>query len=225
MSGVGTGVGAEAERGLGIGVRGDFEYHITVSGDDVAASRLAAWAAERGVKFTHIMLARGETVSQPMLTVRASGTAEAVLIEAEAMAAELRDAGLAVARVKVEASPFAEGVPATAAEVAGEELYFEHHLKLLLPAGADGAALTELVGPHGAHLSRNARRVREDGRAERFVTQRCYRVGTDAAGTALDQLAEVLRGAGHEIVSTEREYVVYDTRPALDAGWINISPC
>ncbi|WP_228563739.1 hypothetical protein [Catenulispora rubra] len=199
-------------------VVGDFEFHITVSGDDAGA--LAAWAGERGVKFTHIVLARGETVSQPMLTVPGAGTAAAVLADAEAMARELEGAGFRVARVKVESSPFADGVPATA-EQAVEDRYFEHHLKLLLPQGVDEVALAELVMPHGAHLSRNARRVREDGCAERFVTQRCYRVGTDVAAGNLDQLIDTLRDAAHEILSIEREYVVYDSSPAVDAGWIS----
>jgi hypothetical protein len=200
-----------------------FEYHLTVSGDDAAASELAAWAEECGVKFTHIVLARGETVSQPMLTVRADGTTESALADAEAMAAELSVAGFEVTRVKLEASPFADGVPATAEQAAAQpaDRYFEHHLKLLLPPDADEAALADLVTPHGAHLSRNARRVREDGRVERFVTQRCHRVGADRAVAEMDRLTETLRGAGHEIIGVEREYVLYDSRPSVDAGWID----
>jgi hypothetical protein len=122
----------------------------------------------------------------------------------------------------LESSPFAAGVPATVAEAAAEpaDRYFEHHLKLLLPPHADEPALAALVTPHGAHLSRNARRTRDDGLAERFVTQRCHRVGTDVAVAELDRLTEALRGAGQEIVGVEREYVVYDSRPAVDAGWI-----
>ncbi|MEY9929150.1 hypothetical protein ABH926_003790 [Catenulispora sp. GP43] len=199
---------------------GEFEFHITVGAGDAAG--LAAWAGERGAKFTHIVLARGETVSQPMLTVRADGAMEAVLGEAEGMAGELCAAGFEVTRVKVESSPYGDGVPATAAEALEqpEDRYFEHHLKLLLAPGVDEAALAELVTPHGAHLSRNARRVREDGRAERFVTQRCYRVGADAAVGELERLVAAVRGAGYEMVGFEREYVVYDSRPSVDAGWI-----
>lgn len=192
-----------------------FEYHITVCGGEAAAARLAAWAAERGVKFTHIVLARGQTVSQPMLTVRADGTAETALADASAMAAGLRAIGFEVTRVKVEASPFIDGLARTA------DRYFEHHIKLLLPPGVDEAALADLVTPHGAHLSRNARRVREDGRAERFVTQRCHRTGTEDAGAELDRLIDALREAGHAMLSVEREYVVYDSDPAVDAGWIS----
>ena len=209
----GSGSGAE-DRG-----RGEFEYHITVSdggggGDDAAAARLAAWAAERGVKFTHIVLARGATMSQPMLTVRADGTAETVLADAHAMAGELHAAGFEVTRVKVEASPFIAGLARTA------DRYFEHHVKLLLPPDVDETALADMVTPHGAHLSRNARRVREDGHAERFVTQRCYRTGTEGAVAELDRLIETLSGAGHAMLSVEREYVVHDSNPAVDAGWI-----
>jgi hypothetical protein len=192
-----------------------FEYHLTVSGDDAAAAGLAAWAAQRGVKFTHILLARGKTVSQPMLTVRADGTAESVLADASAMAGELRAVGFEVTRVKVEASPFIDGLARTA------DRYFEHHIKLLLPPSIDESALADVVTPHGAHLSRNARRIREDGRAERFVTQRCYRTGTAGAVAELDRLIEALRDAGHTMLSVEREYVVYDSDPAVDAGWIS----
>lgn len=194
-------------------IRGGFEYHVTVcerEKKEVAA--LAAWAGERGVKFTHILLARGEVRSQPMLTVRAEGTTAAVLEKAEAMVAELRSAGFDVVRVKLEASPFAEGVPATAEP----GCYFEHHAKLLLPAGCDEAALAAMVMPHGAHLSRNARRVREDGLGERFVTQRCG----DAAVGRLDALIRDLRAAEYDVVGVEREYVVYDDRLSVDEGWI-----
>lgn len=63
-------------------------------------------------------------------------------------------------------------------EFAGD---FETHLKLLLPADADLGRLSRLVEPHRARLSRNARRTREDGRQERFVTQRCSGVDRHVA--------------------------------------------
>jgi hypothetical protein len=53
---------------------GDFEVHLTGSAE--AADALAAFASRRGAKFTHILLSRGETPSQPMLTVQGSGTLE-----------------------------------------------------------------------------------------------------------------------------------------------------
>ena len=37
----------------------------------------------------------------------------------------------------------------------------------------------------------------------------------------LDRLVEGLRGAGHDVLSVEREHVVYDSSPSVDAGWIS----
>jgi hypothetical protein len=194
-------------------IRGDFEYHVTVSDDAAAAAALAVWARARDVKFTHIVLARGEMPSQPMLTVRVAGTIVSVLEEASLLAGGLRGSGFDVVRVKLEASPFAEGVPSTAED----GCYFEHHIKLLLPPDADESALVDVVTPHGAHLSRNVRRIREDGNSERFVTQRCHAAAVDRLGA----LTEDLRAALYNILSVEREYVVYDDRPSVDAGWIH----
>ncbi|MEV5826413.1 nucleotidyl transferase AbiEii/AbiGii toxin family protein [Spirillospora sp. NPDC052242] len=101
------------------------------------------------------------------------------------------------------AAPWNAGVPAADGEALGPAYYFEHHVKLLLAPGAEpgaepGAApgLAEVVRPHAAHVSRNARRVRADGRAERFVTRRCRRVGARTAGARLDALTGALRARG-----------------------------
>ncbi|MFI9236292.1 hypothetical protein [Streptomyces sp. NPDC053079] len=199
---------------------GDFEAHLTVRGD---ATRFERHAAAHGLKFIHIVLDRGHTPSQPMVTLRGSGTLAAVRDDVERGARALRDAGFEVVRAKVEAAPWAEGVPESdeAAVALGARYYFEHHIKLLLPPGADAAPLAELASGHCAHLSRNARRVRADGRAERFVTQRCRMVGRRTAGARLDALTAAIRAAGYEMASAEREFVVYDSDASLDAGWIS----
>ncbi|MER7844152.1 hypothetical protein ABTZ03_09405 [Kitasatospora sp. NPDC096077] len=225
-------------------VRGAFEVHLTVGPG--AAEALAAWAAGHGqghghdddhgprLKFTHILLDRGASPSQPMLTLRADGTlAEAAAVTAR-VGARLGRAGFTVLRAKIEATPWAEGVPVSDEDAVshGAGRYFEHHVKLLLPApaptpsnvpGADPARLaelTELAVRHGAHLSRNPRRVRADGRREWFVTQRCRLVGLDTAGRRLAELLRDLAADGREITSVEREFVVVDSDGTLDAGWI-----
>ncbi|MEU1312100.1 hypothetical protein ABZ419_24820 [Streptomyces cinnamoneus] len=199
---------------------GDFEAHITVpAGDAQVAER---YAAACGAKFTHILLDRGRTPSQPMVTLRSSGALPDIREAVDGVVRGLQDAGAEVVRVKVEAVPWAVGVPESdeAAAALGESYYFEHHLKLLLPPGADLAALARLVSAHTAHLSRNARRVRADGRAERFVTQRCRAVGRRTAGVRLDALMAAVEDGGHDIISAEREFVVHDSDGSLDAGWI-----
>ncbi|WP_018654841.1 hypothetical protein [Actinomadura flavalba] len=193
---------------------GDFEVHVTVAPGEAEA--LERWSAARGVRCAHIVLARGRAASQPMLTLRASGSLDAARAKARRASAELAADGFAVLRVKIEAAPWNDGVPA-ADEAAEPGRYFEHHVKLVLPPGGDPAAV---AGPHHAHVSRNARRVRSDGRAERFVTQRCHGVGDATARARLAALVAALRAAGHEIAAVEREYVVDDDAESLDDGWI-----
>lgn len=213
-------------------VTGEFEIHLTVrpvtgrADSPVPYRALERYAAERAWKFTHIVLDRGRVPSQPMLTLRADGTLPAARSAADDAAAGLAGAGFTVVRTKVEAAPWAEGVPGSDEDgrALGPRYYFEHHIKLLLDTADDTAddtaGLRAAVGAHAAHLSRNARRVRTDGRAERFVTQRCRLVGRETAGRRLEALAAALRADGREIVSLEREFVVYDSDEGLDAGWI-----
>ncbi|MEU4114266.1 hypothetical protein AB0F71_07215 [Kitasatospora sp. NPDC028055] len=216
-------------------VRGGFEVHLTVGHG--AAEALAVWADGQGLKFTHILLERGASPSQPMLTLRADGTLEEVAALTDRVRGRVERAGFTVLRAKIEATPWAEGVPASDEDAAshGVGRYFEHHVKLLLPAQAQAlpqtaqtpaadlarfAELTALAVRHGAHLSRNPRRTREDGRREWFVTQRCRLVGLATAGRRLDALLRDLSADGREVSSVEREFVVVDSDETLDAGWI-----
>jgi hypothetical protein len=206
---------------------GDFETHLTVRlpADVPAESSVAALRATpdaSGLKCTHIVLARGRTPSQPMLTLAGQGTLSHALAAADALRDRLADAGFDVCRVKIEAAPWNQDVPATDADGAAHppQRYFEHHVKLLLPPGDEPAGLSALAQAHGAHLSRNALRRRDDGRRERFVTQRCHAVGRETASRRLASLLDALRAAGHEVIDVEEEFVVYDSDLALDDGWI-----
>jgi hypothetical protein len=202
---------------------GEFETHLTIrAADDADVVRLRAWAAPRGLKCTHIVLARGQSISQPMLTRHGGGELAEQRTAATELAQELHAAGFDVTRVKIEAAPWNSGVPQSDVEGKSHprERYFEHHVKLLLEAGADIAPLTAIAQRHAAHVSRSALRQRDDGREERFVTQRCCRVGRATAHAALDQLVTALTSANYEIIDVEEEFVVYDSNVALDAGWI-----
>ncbi|MGC0418760.1 hypothetical protein [Embleya sp. AB8] len=209
----GTGEGFPAD------LVGEFETHVTVRTEDV--DRLVERAREYGVGVTHIVLARGRAVSQPMLTERATTT----LARARERAGELADLlgrdGYMVTRTKIEAAPGHPGVPRTdeRARALGSGRYFEHHLKLVLGNAVEPAELAALAMRHGAQLSRNARRVRPDGRAERFVTQRCHGVGDESAARAAADLVAAL--GDYEIASVEREFVVFDDNGGLDDGWLD----
>ncbi|MDA2806030.1 nucleotidyl transferase AbiEii/AbiGii toxin family protein [Nocardiopsis suaedae] len=220
---------------------GDFETHLTL--DARTPDRIeeaARWARAHGLKFTHIELDRGSSASQPMVTYHGHGTLDGELAVAERWAGRLSGAGLPVTRTKIEASPVNTGVPWTAEEAhtLPGHCYFEFHIKLLLAPDADLDALARLVKPHRARLSRNARRVREDGYQERFVTQRFSGVGRPTATALHRKLLDELEGQGLRylpprraadapepgILGTEREFVVYDSALDLDAGWMGASP-
>ncbi|MFJ3834365.1 hypothetical protein ACWGHM_06520 [Streptomyces sp. NPDC054904] len=188
---------------------GTYETHVTVRCPDaVELERLESWAAARELKVTHILLARGRMLSQPMLTLPDRTSHERLV-------PQLRAAGFDPVRVKVETVPWTTDSPGPGGG------YYEHHLKLRLPADYDGAALESLVTEHRANLSWNARRTLPgpDGQHERFVTQRCR--GTASGATAAcDTLISVLVEAGYEVLSEEREFVLYDSDLSVDEGWI-----
>jgi len=160
--------------------------------------------------------------AQPMLTDHTHGTLAAIMDDSRAVADAMRAAGYDVTRIKVEVETDNRDVPQTDSHAAKREpqQYFEHHVKLLLPGAADMGPIIETVKPHDAHVSRNALRARDDGREERFVTQRCYRVSKATARGKLDALLATLRDQTFEIIDLEEEYVVFDSNTALDAGWI-----
>ncbi|MDX3511172.1 hypothetical protein PV755_19865 [Streptomyces caniscabiei] len=224
---------------------GEFETHLTVAAGSVAGDegRIRRWAERHRVKYTRIVLDRGAVPDQPMLTVRGRGALSAQRAAASAWVERLGAEGFAVARVKIEATPWNADVPRTAAEARAlpPGCYFEHHVKLALADGTEVATVRALAERHEAHVSRNARRaLRATGRAggqrgaaggdgsdgrparghERFVTQRCRDVGRPEARRRLDALLDALATAGFEAVEVEEEFVVHDDRPQLDAGWI-----
>jgi hypothetical protein len=157
-----------------------------------------------------------------MVSRRGRGTLSGERAAAAELVRQLNADGFPVSRVKIEAAPENQDVPTTDAEAAECHAgrYFEHHVKLLLAPSANLADLARLAQKYGAHLSRNARRVRGDGLHERFVTQRCYQVGRVAARERLDALRAALVAGGYAIEAVEAEFVVYDSAPAVDAGWL-----
>lgn len=204
---------------------GALETHLTV--ESLAADRIAVlgrFADLHGLKCLHIVLDRGNSASQPMLTRHGRGVLSSELEVAQKLALKLCDAGFDVTRIKIEAAPFNEDVPQCDGAVPGlsENQYFEHHVKLVVAADADLAELTRLAERHQARLSRNALRVRDDGLLERFVTQRCWSVGRFTAEKSLNALRSDLDQAGWAIAETEAEFVVYDSNLEVDAGWLTI---
>lgn len=104
---------------LGTGVStvefdGEFETHIALRAeDDSLVESAQRWASVHGLKFLHIVLERGQTPSQPMITRRASGTLSAQLKTAHDLTARMAVEGITVSRIKIEAAPRNRDVPDT----------------------------------------------------------------------------------------------------------------
>ncbi|MFF9506575.1 hypothetical protein ACF1BU_04085 [Streptomyces sp. NPDC014724] len=201
---------------------GDFEIHLTVRLREREEASLLRFAEHNGVKYSRIVLDRGKTPDQPMLTTTGRGTLALQRATAGGRVEQLRSEGFEVARVKIEAAPWNKDVPQTTREAAAlpPQCYFEHHVKLALTDVDQVAAVRELCAPHAAHVSRNARRPLSGGRHERFVTQRCRPVGRPAARARLDALLASLADAGFSAVEVEEEFVVHDDNLLMDEGWM-----
>lgn len=206
---------------------GEFEIHLTLTADAApdAEDRLLRWAERHRVKYTRILLDRGATPDQPMLTVPGRGTLSAQRTAARAWTERLSADGFTVTRVKIEAAPWNTDVPRTAAEAAAlpHGCYFEHHVKLVLADTVQLASIRAAAERHTAHVSRNARRDLGEHGHERFVTQRCRGVGRPEARRRLDALVSDLVDAGFPVKEVEAEFVVHDDGPDLDRGWIDES--
>ncbi len=202
---------------------GEFETHITIGLDSASGiEALRDWGRENGLKCLHILLERGKTASQPMLTRRGCGLLSGELLVARKLDQRLKASGFTVARVKIEAACTNQDVPQTDSDAANHPYsrYFEHHVKLVLHVQADVMALIELAQKHSAHVSRNALRQLIDGRHERFVTQRCRAIGREGARGKLEALLDALAAHGYQTADVEEEFVVFDSNADIDAGWI-----
>lgn len=200
---------------------GDFESHITVSlGVPEGLAELQMLSRTWGLKCLHILLERGRTPSQPMLSRRSCGTLTSELSHGRDLCQRLRTNGFVVTRLKLEVSPYNVDVPSGTCGL-GPAYYFEHHIKLLLPVDADAGSLIEIAERHTAHLSRNALKRRDDGWEERFVTQRVADAGRIVASQRLRDLLRDLERLSIPRLDVEEEFVVFDNQIELDAGWIH----
>jgi non-canonical purine NTP pyrophosphatase (RdgB/HAM1 family) len=202
---------------------GTFEAHITVIADGAAAiDRFCGFCDDAWIKAVLIELPEGKTRSQPMTASYHHGTLREALDQVFDIARRLAAADFDVTRVKLEAVGRNREIPETAEQAAADPGgYFEYHIKVLVEAGADRAPLAAACERHGAHLSRNARKIRDDGVAERFVTLRVYGVGRAEAEARFAALSDEVAALGHPLGQRIREYTVYDSDEGVDAGWLS----
>jgi hypothetical protein len=172
-------------------------------------SQMAAFVVvceQVGLKPMLIDLAHGEQKQQPIATGWLRGTLEEAKAEAMALGQWLARAGMAVRRVKIEAS--VQGWE----RLSQPDQYFEWRGKLLLH---NASALQHLCETHGARLSRNSL-MGETGM--RFVTLRSREplAGFKARVAAL---AGQLEREGWLPLKQDSEICLHDSRESLDDGW------
>jgi len=205
-----------------------FETHLTLAAESVATpsdsdrSQIKEWATARNMKWTHIVLSSGQNASQPMISWQRSGTLETQKLRAHELWTELTQLNQHVVRVKIEAHIDNACVPSQAPHemmLQSDDQYFEHHVKLCLHQQSDMECLQQIAAHHDARISANARRVRLDGHAERFLTQRVFKAGRERAMELLKGLLIDLKNNSFEILEVESEFVVFDSNLTLDDGW------
>jgi hypothetical protein len=198
----------------GDGLDGIFEAHVTVAPCEQTA--FAAACAELGVKCLSIELPQGETRLQPMTGSHHRGPFKDVQRDVLDLAAALVRRGFTVTRTKLEAVGAHPGIPKTddGARAIPRACYFEHHLKIGVPEGADVGALATALRGLDAHLSRNAKKP-----AERFITVRTPQVGQGTADAHFSRVEALVRELGFPVKNRVREYTVFDSGPEVDAGW------
>lgn len=210
----------DALRGRSFG--GVFEAHVTVSVEgDKELARFDALCQELAVKSIHIVLPRGETRFQPMTSSYHHGQLLTVQGEVFELARRIAAAGFDVTRAKIEATGSNREIPQSDADAKGfPHNYFEFHVKTHIAASADASELARVVSAHGAHLSRNARKVFADGARQHFVTLRVYEAGRRHAEERFTELRDALHHAGFDWREPIREYTVYDSNVSVDKGWL-----
>ncbi len=199
---------------------GAFEAHVTVRCSAAEAVRFADVCDGLGVKHIAIELATGEVVAQPMTASVHRGELRLVQDQVHELARAILAAGFEVVRSKIEALPRNRDIPETDAEAQADPgRYFEYHLKLVIPADGDLAAIRAAAAEHGGWISRNARRHRADGGHERYVTLRLPGLGRASADARFAALEAAMALQPVAITRRVREYTVYDSNLALDRGW------
>lgn len=202
---------------------GEFETHITVHLNEIEEIELLQeWGVEHGLKCLHIILDRGLTVSQPMLSRNGCGDFANELRIATDLCQSLKAESFSVVRIKIEAAPWNQGVPQSNIDALSHPAcrYFEHHIKLLLNISTDIVYLTQIAEQHSAHCSRNILRNRNDDYHERFITQRCIGIGRIEAQQRLQKLLDIIDTLNYLVIGVTEEFVVYDSNLEIDKGWI-----
>lgn len=197
-----------------------FEFHITVeTPTEDSISRLQSLVdtynqaePNKPLKVSVIKLANGDNPLQVMVSGQMGNLPHYHLENwATNVTRFLKWLGFKIIRSKD------EGVMGSYSTEALSVLYYEHHIKVLLDSEKDVEELKKWASQYEGKVSSNARRVRPDGKQERFITQRSYGSGVEA-----DEMFSTFKAATelkYTILEQEKESVFRDSNFELDKGW------
>lgn len=208
----------------GHSIEGIFEVHITVMNESLEKQEyFKKLCSEHGCKALMIELPSGKYSTQLMTSSYHRGHLKDVQIQAYELSQVFLKAGFVISRTKIEALISNSGVPQTKEEAStlSSENYFEFHIKIALPHHDNLMILNQICKATDAHLSKNSFKKIDEQASERFVTQRMYNIGKIEALERFNKCLEALKQSGYSILSTQREYAVYDSNIYIDKGWID----
>jgi hypothetical protein len=190
-----------------------FEIHITtIIRNKVDEEGFLSFCGQNNVKPLFIELARGQSVSQPMLskTVYLESLVETQSYCSQISAA-LNKKGFPTQRIKIEVlDRDSELFVHTNTSHAH---YFEWHGKV---SYQNFNTLLKYCEKNQVHLSRN---VLKNEANQRFITLREY--GNKAIfHKRIDRLKKDLQNGGWKLFKEEAEYCIYDDNKQLDKNWL-----
>lgn len=205
-------------------VEGLFEVHITVKNYSLEMQeKFKKTCSENACKAVLIELPYGEFSTQLMTSSYHRGSLKQVHTQAYELSQIFARQGFDISRTKIEAMFSNKGVPEDdeEAESLSPENYFEFHIKVPIRNDDNLETIHRICKEHNAHLSRNGFKKIDQNSSQRFVTQRMYGMGRKVAAERFNKCVEDLKSAGYPILSTQREYAVFDSNIGIDKGWID----
>jgi hypothetical protein len=198
------------------GISGVFEIHISV--DPVQITKLRLFTMKNKMKPILAVAQHGQHPNQLMISKWTTGTVLEAVSRAKEIADQLKDDGLDVVRVKVEAMAHNKGVPQEPNGDADPSHYFEFHIKIPIEEHRSWQELEDLAAASRCAVSFNAFK----DTVAALVTMRVSASrGYREAETMKDSLLAALKGggfvAGGEV---QKEFSVFDSLPEYDAGWL-----
>ena len=196
------------------------EIHVSVRGSSLADFR--ADCAALGVKPLVLDLQDREGLSvmtDVMTSSKMRGTTEEALLTARRLSDDLSERGHAVVRMKVETVPWHPMTPRRGdGRAMPTDCYFESHIAVRTTAERLDA-LSEAARLSGCHRSRNPLKEDASGLTV-MLTLRLTSGCLEEFRDRVDALSAILTEFGFEVLKTEVEFAVRDSRIGHDRAWI-----